>query len=161
MITNKEKIMKTEVAPIPQGFHAVTPYIIVDEPAKAIEFYEKALGATILYTMELGPGEIVHAEIKIGDSIIMLAGNSPDMHLGVQTGMYRPVSFMVYVNDVDEAAQKALAAGMKMIQEVRDQFYGDRTGTFEDPFGHIWTLGTHVEDVSTEEKKKRIEKIYN
>lgn len=153
--------MKTEVAPIPQGFHAVTPYIIVDEPAKALEFYEKALGAKVLYTMELGPGEIVHAEIKIGDSIIMLAGNDPEMHLGTQTGMYRPVSFMVYVKDVDEAAQKALAAGMKMIQEVRDQFYGDRTGTFEDPFGHIWTLGTHVEDVSDEEKKKRIEKIYN
>jgi PhnB protein len=151
----------TEVNPIPKNFHTVTPYIIVDEPKKALEFYEKALGAETLYAMELDPGEIVHAEIKVGDSIIMLAGNNPGMHLEPQKGMYRPVSFMVYVEDVDSAADKALNAGMKMIQEVRDQFYGDRTGTFEDPFGHIWTLGTHIEDVSPEEKKKRIEKIYN
>jgi PhnB protein len=153
--------MNKEINPIPQGFHAVTPYIIVDNPQKAIEFYEKALDAITVYTVEIDPGEIVHAEIKVGDSIIMLAGNSPDMHLQPQTGFYRPVSFMVYVPDVDAAAQKALAAGMKMIQEVRDQFYGDRTGTFEDPFGHIWTLGTHIEDVPPEEIKKRAAKIYN
>jgi PhnB protein len=99
--------------------------------------------------------------MKVGDSIIMMAGNNPGMHLQKQTGFYRPVSFMVYVPDVDEAAQMALEAGMKMIQEVRDQFYGDRSGTFEDPFGHVWTLATHIEDVEPEELKKRVEKVYN
>ena len=152
---------ENQVNPIPKGFHAVTPYIIVDDPAKALEFYEKALGAKIIYKMELAPGEIVHAEFKVGDSIIMMAGNSPDMHLKPQTGEFRSVSFMVYVPDVDAAAKKALTAGMKMIKEVRDQFYGDRTGTFEDPFGHVWTLGTHVEDVSPEEARKRAELVYN
>lgn len=153
--------MNKDISPIPQGFHAVTPYIIVDDPKKALDFYEEALGAQTIYTVEIEPGEIVHAEIKVGDSIIMLAGKSPDMHLQPQTGFYRPVSFMLYVPDVDAAAEKALSAGMKMIQEVRDQFYGDRTGTFEDPFGHVWTLGTHVEDVTPEEIKKRAARVYN
>lgn len=152
---------QNQVSPIPKGFHAVTPYIIVDDPAKALEFYEKALGAQVVYKMEIKPGEIVHAEFKVGDSIIMMAGNSPDMHLQPQTGEFRSVSFMVYVPDVDAAAEKALAAGMKMMKEVRDQFYGDRTGTFEDPFGHVWTLGTHIEDVDPEEAKKRAELVYN
>lgn len=150
-----------EVKPTPKGFHAVTPYIIVDNPVKALEFYEKALGAQTIYTVELSPGEIVHAEFKVEDSIIMLAGKSPDMHLQPQTGMYRPVSFMVYVPDVDKSADIALAAGMKMIQEVRDQFYGDRSGTFEDPFGHVWTLSTHIEDISPEEIKKRVNQVYS
>lgn len=149
------------VSAIPKGFHAVTPYIIVDDPARALEFYEKALGAKIIYKMEIAPGEIAHAEFKVGDSIIMLSGNSPEMHLVPQTGEFRSVSFMVYVPDVDAAAEKALGAGMKMMKEVRDQFYGDRTGTFEDPFGHVWTLGTHIEDVSPEELRKRAEKVYN
>lgn len=149
-----------EVSAIPKGYHAVTPYIIVNEPAKALEFYEKALGAKVIYKMEMSPGEIAHAEFKVGDSIIMMAGNSPEMHLTPQRGEYRSVSFMVYVPDVDAAAERALAAGMKLIKEVRDQFYGDRAGTFEDPFGHIWTLGTHIEDVSPEELKKRAEKVY-
>lgn len=152
---------QNQVSPIPKGFHAVTPYIIVDDPAKALEFYEKALGAQVVYKMEIAPGEIVHAEFKVGDSIIIMAGNSPDMHLQPQTGEFRSVSFMVYVPDVDVAAEKALAAGMKMMKEVRDQFYGDRTGTFEDPFGHVWTLGTHIEDVDPEEAKKRAELVYN
>jgi PhnB protein len=149
------------VSPIPKGYHVVTPYIIVDEPAKALEFYEKSLGAKIINKIEITPGEIAHAEFKVGDSIIMMAGNSPEMYLSPQRGEYRSVSFMVYVPDVDAAAEKALAAGMKMMKEVRNQFYGDRTATFEDPFGHVWTLGTHIEDVSPEELKKRAEKIYN
>lgn len=151
----------TEVKPIPKGFHAVTPFIIVDDPAMALEFYEKALGAQIISKMEISPGEIIHAEFKVGDSIIMMAGNNPEMHLKPQVGEFRSVSFMVYVPDVDKAADKALKAGMKMMKEVRDQFYGDRAGTFEDPFGHVWTLGTHIEDVSPEEVLKRAEKIYN
>ncbi|MBC7711899.1 MAG: VOC family protein [Rhizobacter sp.] len=151
----------TEVNPIPKMFHTVTPYIIVEDPRKALDFYEKALGAKIITKMELAPGQIVHAEFKVGDSIIMLAGNSPEMRLNPQTGEFRSVSFMVYVPDVDEAAEKALAAGMKMMKEVRDQFYGDRTGTFEDPFGHVWTLGTHVEDVSEGEMRRRMEKVYS
>lgn len=151
----------TNVSAIPKGYHAVTPYIIVDDPAHALEFYEKALGAKVINKMEISPGEIAHAEFKVGDSIIMMAGNSPEMHLTPQKGEYRSVSFMVYVPDVDASAEQALGAGMKLIKEVRDQFYGDRAGTFEDPFGHIWTLGTHIEDVSPEELKKRAEKVYN
>ncbi len=152
--------MNTEINPIPKGYHSVTPYIIVDSADKALEFYEKALGAKIVSKMESN-GRIVHAEFKVGDSIIMLAENCPDMHLKPQLGEYRSVSFMVYVPDVDAAAEKALGAGMKMMKEVRDQFYGDRTGTFEDPFGHVWTLGTHIEELDEEEIKKRMEKVYN
>lgn len=156
-----ETTQHSQVSAIPRGYHAVTPYIIVDDPAKALEFYEKALGALVMYKMEIAPGEIAHAEFRVGDSIIMMAGSSSDMHLQPQTGQYRSVSFMVYVPDVDAAAKKALSAGMKMMREVRDQFYGDRTGTFEDPFGHVWTLGTHIEDVSPEELKRRAEKVYS
>lgn len=152
--------MNTEINPIPKGYHSVTPYIIVDSADDALEFYEKALGAKIVSKMESN-GRIVHAEFKVGDSIIMLAENCPDMHLKPQLGEYRSVSFMVYVPDVDAAAEKALGAGMKMMKEVRDQFYGDRTGTFEDPFGHVWTLGTHIEELDEEEIKKRMEKVYN
>ena len=152
--------MNTEINPIPKGYHSVTPYIIVDSADKALEFYEKALGAKIVSKMESN-GRIVHAEFKVGDSIIMLAENCPDMHLKPQLGEYRSVSFMVYVPDVDASAEKALGAGMKMMKEVRDQFYGDRTGTFEDPFGHVWTLGTHIEELDEEEIKKRMEKVYN
>lgn len=151
----------TEVNPIPKMFHTVTPYIIVDDAGRALEFYEKALGAKVISKMEIATGEIVHAEFKVGDSIIMLSGNSPEMRLQPQTGEFRSVSFMVYVPDVDAAAETALAAGMKMMKEVRDQFYGDRTGTFEDPFGHVWTLGTHIEDLTEEEIKTRMEKIYS
>ena len=149
------------VSAIPKGFHAVTPYIIVDDAQKALDFYEKALGAKVIYKMEIAPGEVAHAEFSVGDSIIMMAGSSPDMYLQPQIGEFRPVSFMVYVPDVDAAAERALKAGMKLIKEVRDQFYGDRAGTFEDPFGHVWTLGTHIEDVSPEELKKRAEHVYN
>ena len=152
--------MNTEINPIPKGYHSVTPYIIVDSADDALGFYEKALGAKIVSKMESN-GRIVHAEFKVGDSIIMLAENCPDMHLKPQLGEYRSVSFMVYVPDVDAAAEKALGAGMKMMKEVRDQFYGDRTGTFEDPFGHVWTLGTHIEELDEEEIKKRMEKVYN
>lgn len=152
--------MNTEVSPIPKGFHSVTPYIIVNDAAHALDFYEKALGAKIISKME-AEKKIVHAEFKVGNSIIMLAESSPDMHLRPQLGEYRSVSFMVYVPDIDAAAEVALGAGMKMIKEVRDQFYGDRTGTFEDPFGHIWTLATHIEELDEEEIKKRMEKVYN
>lgn len=154
-------MQETEISPIPKGYHSVTPYIIVSDPQEALNFYEKALGAKVLSKMEIKPGHIAHAEFKVGDSVIMMAGDDPSMHLEPQRGEYRSVSFMVYVPDVDAAAERALSSGMKMIKEVRDQFYGDRTGTFEDPFGHIWTLGTRVEDVSVEEMKKRAEKIVN
>ncbi len=154
-------MQQTDTNAIPRGYHSVTPYIIVSDPKKALDFYEKALGAKVLYKMEIKPGEIVHAEFKVGDSIIMMAGDHPSMHLEPQRGEHRSVSFMVYVPDVDAAAELALSAGMKMIREVRDQFYGDRTGTFEDPFGHVWTLGSHVEDLSQEEIRKRADLVYN
>jgi PhnB protein len=152
---------ETSVDPTPKMYHSVTPYLIVENAKKALDFYEKALQAKIISKIESEPGKIVHAEIKIGDSIIMLAENSPEMRLYPQTGEYRSVSFMVYVPDVDLAAEVALSAGMKLMKEVRDQFYGDRTGTFEDPFGHVWTLGTHVEDVNEDELKNRMERIFS
>lgn len=153
--------MLTEVSPIPDGYRSVTPYIMVNNPQKALEFYTQALGATVRHQMEINPGEIVHAEFQVGDSIIMMAADHPSMQLEPLKGDHRPVCFMVYVPDVDRAAERALAAGMKMIRVVQDQFYGDRTGTFEDPFGHIWTLGTRKENVSLEEAKKRAQYIYN
>lgn len=153
--------MDTEVNAIPKGLRTVTPYIIVSDPKKALDFYEKALGAKIISKVEIPQGQIAHAEFKVGDSIIMMAGDDPGMHLSPQTGEYRSVSFMVYVPDVDVAAEKAMAAGMKMVKEVRDQFYGDRTGTFEDPFGHIWTLGTHTEDLTPDEIKERAQRVYS
>ncbi len=153
--------MEKQINAIPKGLRTVTPYIIVSDPEKALDFYEKALNAKIISKMELEEGQIAHAEFKVGDSVIMMAGDDPGMHLSPQTGEYRSVSFMVYVPDVDAAAEQALAAGMKMVKEVRDQFYGDRTGTFEDPFGHMWTLGTHIEELSAEEIKARAEKVYS
>lgn len=153
--------MNKSIKPIPEGYHTVTPYIIVKDAAKAIEFYKKALGAKELYRMAMDNGVIGHAEIQIGDSKIMLADEFPDMKALSPTA-YKgtPVSFMIYVNDVDSAAKVAVNAGMSVKKPVADQFYGDRTGTFEDPFGHIWSIGTHIEDVSPEEMKKRMSALH-
>lgn len=148
------------VQPIPSGYHTVTPYLIVRGAAQALEFYKKALNAEELFRMEMGPGKIGHAEIKIGDSPVMMADEFPDMKVvGPQSLGGTSVSLVVYVTDVDQAAKQAIAAGMKVKKPVENQFYGDRTGTFEDPYGHVWTIATHVEDVSPEEMKVRMAKM--
>ena len=149
------------VKPIPDGYHAVTPYLIVKEGAKAIDFYKKALDATELYHMDGPDGSIMHAEIKIGNSILMLATENTQMKSKSPTTLSgTPVSFMVYVSDVDAAAKKAIAAGMTTLKPVENQFYGDRTGTFQDPFGHVWSLATHIEDVPPELLKKRAAELF-
>ena len=144
------------VKPIPQGYHSVTPYLILDDAAKAIEFYKKALGAVELMRFPAPGGRIGHAEIKIGDSPVMLADESPqEGQKSLRTIGGSPVSLMIYVEDVDARVAQAVAAGAKLTRPVANQFYGDRTGGIEDPFGYQWYIATHVEDVSMDELKRR------
>lgn len=142
--------------PIPDGYHTATPYLIIKDAAKAIEFYKKAFGATEMMRMSQPDGRIGHAEIKIGDSPIMLADEFPEMGArSPQSLGGSPVSILLYVADVDACAERAVTAGAKVVRPVKDQFYGDRSGSFEDPFGHQWHIATHVEDVAPEEMHKR------
>ncbi len=146
------------VAPIPDGYSSVTPYLIVDDCAAALEFYKKALGAVERIRMDWGGGKIGHAEITIGDSVVMMASEFPEMGaLSPKTVGGNPVSLLVYTENVDETYARAIAEGATEIRPVANQFYGDRSGTLEDPFGHRWTVSTHVEDVSEEELAKRSE----
>jgi PhnB protein len=148
--------MSNEVKPIPDGYHSVTPYLVVGDGARAIEFYKQAFGATELFRMDAPGGKIGHAEIRIGDSNIMLADEHPEMNArSPQTLGGSPVSLMLYVADVDATVGKAVEAGAKLTRPVANQFYGDRTGGIEDPFGHAWYIATHVEDVAPEELQKR------
>ena len=148
------------VKAIPDGYHTATPYLIIKGAAKAIELYKKAFDAKELLRFPGPDGTLMHAEIQIGDSPIMMADEMPAMgYRSPQAYGGTPVSLMLYVADVDAVANKAVAAGMKTLKPVADQFYGDRTGTFEDPFGHVWTLATHKEDVSVEEMARRAEAL--
>ncbi len=145
------------VKPIPDGYHSVTPYLIIKGAADAIEFYKKAFGATELFRMPAPGGKVGHAEIKIGDSPIMLADESPEMgYVGPATLGGTPVSIMIYVEDVDTVFNQAIAAGGEQLKPLEDQFYGDRSGSLKDPFGHQWHVATHKEDVSPEEMDKRM-----
>ncbi|MGH8576603.1 MAG: VOC family protein [Gammaproteobacteria bacterium] len=149
------------VKPIPDGYHSVTPYLSIKGAAEAIEFYKRAFSATELFRLVAPSGEIGHAEIKIGNSAIMLADpcetgpfRSPQSLGGSSIGLH------VYVEDVDAVFAQAVDAGVKMVKPVQDQFYGDRTGTLEDPFGHVWFLATHKEDLTPEEIKKRADALF-
>ena len=140
----------------PEGYHSVTPYLIVRGGADAIEFYKKAFGAVELFRMPSPDGKIGHAEIKVGDSPIMLADEFPDMgYKGPQSLGGSPVSLMIYVDDVDTVFKQAVDAGATVKEALQDKFYGDRMGTVIDPFGHRWHLATHKEDVSPEEMQRR------
>jgi PhnB protein len=142
--------------PIPEGYHTATPYLIIKDAAKAIEFYKRAFGAKEMMRMSQPDGRIGHAEIKIGDSPIMLADEFPEMGArSPQSLGGSPVSILLYVEDVDAFAKQAVATGTKVVRPVKDQFYGDRSGSFEDPFGHQWHIATHVEDVAPDEMHKR------
>jgi len=144
------------VKPIPEGYHSVTPYLIIRGAADAIEFYKNAFGAVELFRFPAPGGKIGHAEIKVGDSPIMLADEYPDMgYKGPQSIGGSPVSLMMYLEDVDSVFNRAVEAGATVKEAVQDKFYGDRTGTVIDPFGHIWHIATHKEDVSMEEMEKR------
>ena len=144
------------VAPIPAGYATITPYLIVDDGAKAIDFYKKAFGAEELFRLTDPQGKVGHAELQIGSSRIMLADETGAMYGSARTIGSTPVSFMVYVEDVDARFAHAVAAGATVKRPVADQFYGDRTGTLVDPFGHVWSLGTHVEDVTPAEMDRRM-----
>lgn len=142
----------------PDGYHTATPYLIINGAAAAVEFYKKAFGATELFRMDAPGGKIGHAEIKIGDSPIMLADEFPEMDArGPRSIGGTPVSIMLYVKDVDKVFNRAIAAGAKVKQPVQDRFYGDRNGNLLDPFGHVWTIATHKEDLTPKEVRKRAE----
>jgi PhnB protein len=157
----KETSMPGKVKSIPEGYYTATPYLIVKEAARAIDFYKKAFGATELMRLPQPDGKIAHAEIKIGNSPIMLADEAPEAAaLGArspQTLGNSSVIIALYVDDVDAMARQAVAAGAKLLIPVKDQFYGDRSGRLLDPFGHVWIIATHKEDVPPEEMQKRFE----
>jgi len=145
-----------DVKPIPYGYHSITPYLVIDGAAAALEYYKKAFGATELFRME-HEGKIGHAEMKIGDSPFMLADEHPaEGHRGPKALGGSPVGLMIYVDDVDTIFKQAIEAGGNEVKALQDQFYGDRSGTLTDPFGHLWTVATHKEDVTPEEMDKRM-----
>ncbi len=149
---------RKKVPPIPAGYHAVTPYLSIRGAAEALEFYKKAFGATEIMRMPGPKGDVGHAEIRIGDSRIMLADEYPEIQfLSPASRGGTTVSIHLYVKDVDAMVERAVAAGAKLTRPVADQFYGDRTGTLEDPFGHMWHVATHKEDLSMAELRKRAE----
>jgi PhnB protein len=149
--------MLNKVSPIPQGYHSITPYLILNNAAQAIDYYKKAFGATELMRMEMPGGKIGHAELKIGDSIIMLADECPERGAkSPEACNGTPISLLLYVEDVDGVAKQAIAAGAKVIKPIETMFYGDRIGMFADPFGHQWCIATHVEDLTPAEIKKRM-----
>ena len=144
------------VKPIPEGYHTVTPYLAVGDAAEAIEYYKKAFGAKERVRMEAPGGTIGHAELEIGDSLVMLSdalpqfSTRPPKELGGTS-----VSVFMYVEDVDAIVKQAVDAGATITMEVADQFWGDRFGSVQDPFGHLWSIATHVEDVPPEEMAER------
>ena len=145
------------VKPIPDGYHSVTPYLIMRNAARAIDFYVNAFGAAELFRMPGPNGTIGHAEIKIGDSTVMLADENPKVGAeGPELLGGSPVQLMIYVEDCDTVFQRALAHGATEVKPLTDQFYGDRSGSLTDPFGHHWTVATHIEDVSPQEMERRM-----
>ena len=145
------------VKPIPEGYHSVTPYLCVKGAAQAIEFYKKALSATERMRIAHPDGRVGHAEVQIGDSVIMLSDEFPEMGVVSPTTVgHTTASMLVYVADADKTFANAVSLGATVNKPMADQFYGDRSGTVVDPFGHKWTIATHKEDVAPEEMEKRI-----
>ena len=157
MSSSANKVVSIPVNRIPKGYHSVTPYLIIKDAARAIDFYKNVFDAKELVRMADPTGKVGHAEIKIGDSMIMLADEHAEMgHRSPQSLGGSPVGIHLYLEDSDATVEKAVAAGAKLERPVQDQFYGDRSGQITDPFGHVWTVSTHKEDVSPEEMKKRM-----
>jgi PhnB protein len=155
--TAKEFATMGNVKPVPDGYHNVTPYLYVRAAANAIDFYKNVFGAEEFVRMPGPDGRIMHAELRIGDSVVMLADENP--HMGImspQTVGGHSGALHLYLENVDAVVEKALANGAKLLRPIKNQFYGDRSGTVLDPFGHMWSVATHVEDVSPEEMRKRM-----
>lgn len=143
---------------VPEGYHTLTPYLVIKGAAAALDFYARAFGAEEIMRLSGPDGGVAHAEMKIGDSVFMLGDEFPDMgYVGPRALGGTPVSLMIYVDDVDAVFARALAAGAVEKRPVADQFYGDRTGVLEDPFGHVWSLATHQETLSVEEVQRRMD----
>jgi PhnB protein len=150
------------VQAIPAGYAGVTPYLIVRDATRALDFYKKAFGASELMRFPTPDGKIAHAEMKIGEGLFMLADEVPDQGYRSPDALGgTPVSLMFYVHDVDALFARAVAAGAAVKQPVKYQFYGDRNGTLTDPFGHVWTIATHVEDVAADELDRRMAAMAN
>lgn len=149
------------VKAIPEGYHSITPYMVMHDAAAAIDFYKNVFGATELFRMDSPGGKIGHCEMMFGDSHIMLADEHPEMGaLSPRSVGGTPVSLMLYIEDVDTVFKRAIAAGATELRPITDQFYGDRSGMISDPFGHIWTVATHVEDVPPEEMERRAKEAH-
>ncbi|MGA7292789.1 MAG: VOC family protein [Terriglobales bacterium] len=145
---------------IPKGYNTVTPYLVIKGAAKAIDYYKNVFGATVVERMDGPNGKVGHAELQIGDSRIMLADENPQMgNRSAESIGGSPVSLYVYLPDCDKVVAKAAAEGAKILKAVENQFYGDRSGFIQDPFGHLWGIATHVEDVSPAEMKERMKKV--
>lgn len=152
--------MRGMVQAIPEGFHSVTPYLALADAAKAISFYECALGAKEVYRLSMPDGKIAHAEIQIGNSRVMLSDENPAWGSNSPKRLGgSPIGLCIYTDDVEALAKRFVEAGGKEVRPVTNQFYGDRSGTFEDPEGYKWTLSQHIEDVSPEEMQARMAKM--
>lgn len=149
------------VKPIPEGFHSITPYLGVDKAADAIEFYQKAFNATLAMRLDMPDGKVGHAELRIGNSPLMLGSPCDESPFGSPRDGHTSVGIHLYVNDVDAQYKQAIAAGAIAISAPKDQFYGDRSGTLKDPFGHVWFLATHKEDLTEAQIRQRAEAMFN
>ena len=153
----------SKVSYIPEGYNSITPYLVIKGAAQAIDYYKKVFGATETVRMDGPDGKVGHAELNIGNSHFMLAADNPAMgqgHTSAASIGASPVSLYVYLPDVDRVIERAVAAGAKVLKPVQDQFYGDRSGFIQDPFGHLWGIATHVEDVAPNEMKERMKKAH-
>ncbi len=151
----------SKVPHIPKGYNSITPYLVIKGASQAIDYYKKVFGATEVFRMDTPDGKVAHAELKIGDSHVMLADENPKMgqgHTSAATIGTSPVSLYLYIPDVDRIVERAVTAGAKVLKPVQDQFYGDRSGFIQDPFGHLWGIATHVEDVAPQEMAERAKK---
>lgn len=148
------------VKPIPEGYHSITPYLGVADAAKAIEFYQKAFDATVVMRLDMPDGKVGHAELRIGDSAIMMASPCEEMAFGSPGSEPTSVGLHLYVEDVDAAYKQAVSAGATALSPPKDQFYGDRSGTLKDPFGHVWFMATHKEDLTEAQIRQRAEDLF-
>lgn len=152
----------TNVSYIPKGYNSITPYLVIKGADQAIEYYKKVFGAEELFRMDGPDGKVGHAELQIGNARIMLAEENPKMgqgHVGATSSASSPVSLYLYIPDVDRVVERAVAEGAKLLKPVQTQFYGDRSGFIQDPFGHLWGVATHVEDVAPQELEERAKKV--